>query len=191
MTARGTAKSDVIRAMAAQGMSQTTIADHMGLTRTRIWQICKRDGIETLSGNVDWDRRDGLAERIAAGDSVEDAAKAAGYSYAGAWHAIKAMGLEPAEQPKRWHEIRDAAAEGLTLSECARRMGRSVQAVWNEAARHGIVFTAKGRPGNPGRRVDRAEVHRLRAEGLSRQQVAMRVGCSANAIYRIEREASA
>ncbi len=60
-----------IRALAAEGMSQTVIADHIGVSRERIRQICTREGIETMSGRVDWDALDAVLAAADAGMTLQ------------------------------------------------------------------------------------------------------------------------
>lgn len=141
----------LIRELADQGYSQATIAVMIGRTRERIRQICNREGIETLSGNVDWDRREKLADIIAAagpdGISQREAATAAGFKSGSATHVFRSAGLSPRKRTMadRYRECADA---GMTLSETARHFGKRVSDVWNEAhrAKPAIVFVGARGP---------------------------------------------
>lgn len=134
------ADPDLIRAMAAEGRSQSFIADLLGVSRERIRQICARDGIETLNGRRDYDLSDRMRDCAARGLTIQEAAKELGRYSSAIYQKAKAEGIVFAEPKFRWHEVRDAAAEGLTATECARRMGWTPQNVWVEAKRNNITF---------------------------------------------------
>lgn len=134
------ADPDRIRELAAEGLSQSTIASILGVSRERIRQICARDCIETVPGGRDYDLSDRMRDCAARGLTIQQAADELGRTVAGIYGKAKAEGITFAEPSRRWHEIRDAAAEGLTITECARRMGWTYQNVFNEAKRHGIKF---------------------------------------------------
>ena len=139
-----TRKADpaVIRALAAEGHSQSTIASLLGVSRERIRQICNREAIATEPGNIDADLSDKMRHCAARGMTLQEAAEELGRSKASLYHKAKREGITFAEPKYRWHQIRDAAAEGLTITECARRMGWLPHNVFSEAKRHGIVFHA-------------------------------------------------
>ena len=139
-----------IRELAAEGLSQSTIADFLGVSRERIRQICDRDGIETVSGKADWDRREKLAQFSGAKMSAKEAAALAGYAPGSASDVFRRAGITPPTRETNAERYRECAEAGMTLTETARHLGHSVQTVWNEAKRCGIVFTARHR-----RKVDR------------------------------------
>lgn len=134
-----------IRELAAEGLSQSTIASILGVSRERIRQICVRDGIETMPGGRDHDLSDRMRDCAARGLTAQQAADELGRTVAGIYGKAKAEGITFAAPTFRWHEIRDAAAEGLTITECARRMGWTPQQVWSQAKQHGVVFHATKR----------------------------------------------
>lgn len=139
------ARVQMIRKLAAEGMSKSTIAANIGISRERVRQICNRDGIETVSGMTDADLSDRMRECAGSGMTIQQAAQALGRTVGGMRGKAKREGIVFAEPAFRWHEVRDAAAEGLTLTECARRMGWNTNCVWNEAKRRGIIFRATKR----------------------------------------------
>jgi hypothetical protein len=61
-----------VRELAAEGYSQSTIADLVGVSRERIRQICNRDGIETVWGGANADLEDRVTELIGAGMSAKE-----------------------------------------------------------------------------------------------------------------------
>lgn len=136
------ADPDRIRELAAEGLSQSTIASILGVSRERIRQICARDCIDTVPGGRDYDLSDRMRDCAARGLTIQQAADELGRTVAGIYGKAKAEGITFAAPAYRWHEIRDAAAEGLTITQCARRMGYTAQHVWREARRNGIVFHA-------------------------------------------------
>lgn len=139
-----TRKADpaVIRALAAEGHSQSTIASLIGVSRERIRQICNREAIATEPGNIDADLSDKMRQCAARGLTIQQAAAELGRHVSSLYVKARREGIKFAEPEFRWHEVRAAAEEGLTMTECARRMGWSPQTVYNEAKRHGIVFHA-------------------------------------------------
>lgn len=139
-----TRKADpaMVRALAKEGHSQSTIASLLGVSRERIRQICNRDGIETTPGYHDADLSDRMLDCAARGLTIQQAAAELGRHVSSLYVKARREGIKFAEPEFRWHEVRAAAEEGLTMTECARRMGWSTQCVWNEAKRHGIVFRA-------------------------------------------------
>lgn len=139
-----------IRELAAEGLSQSTIADFLGVSRERIRQICDRDEIETISGRADWDRREKLTQFAGAKMSAKEAAVRAGYAAGSASDVFRRAGITPPKRETNAERYRECAEAGMTLTETARHLGHSVQTVWNEAKRCGIVFTARHR-----RKVDR------------------------------------
>lgn len=132
-----------VRDLAADGLSQSTIADILGVSRERIRQICDRDGIETLSGKVAWDRRDKLFHLSTSKMSAREAAVLAGYAAVSAPAVFRRAGLVPPKRETNADRYRECAAAGMTLTETARHFGHSVQMVWNESKRCGVVFTAR------------------------------------------------
>lgn len=181
------ADPDRVRQLAAEGHSQSTIALIVGVSRERIRQICDRDGIETVSGKVDWDRREKLAEFVGKNITAKDAAKAVGYSSGAA--AFRSNGLPP---PRReaWHDrYRGCAEVGMTLSETARKFGHSVQRVWIECKRAGVTFTARERAASKnGHNIKwtdemRAELVRRRDAGETLAAMAREYGVSHGAIW--------
>ena len=144
-TARFSARAEQVRALAAEGMSQSLIADYLGITRERVRQICNRHGIETLSGRIDWDLRDQMRALAADGKTIGEAAAVLDRSFGAIYMAAIRAGIEFAEPRYLWHDIRDLAAEGLSLSECARKIGATAQNVWSVANAHGITFQKKPR----------------------------------------------
>lgn len=139
-----TRKADpaVIRALAAEDHSQSTIASLLGVSRERIRQICNREAIATEPGNIDADLSDKMRQCAARGMTLQEAAEELGRRSGSLYRKAKREGITFPEPKYRWHEIRDAAAEGLTIIQCARRMGWSPHNVWAEAKRHDIVFHA-------------------------------------------------
>jgi AraC-like DNA-binding protein len=142
-----------VRDRATEGLSQDTIAKLAGKSRQSVNQICKRYGIDTLSGLTDWDRRDRLVRAVVeageGGISITDAGKVAGYLPGSAFFALKREGLYTKKKVLIDH-YRECADAKMTLSETARKFGKSVQNVWNEARRANprIVF-AKARDRTP------------------------------------------
>jgi len=139
-----------VRELAAEGLSRSTIADILGVSRERIRQICDRDGIETVSGKADWDRREKLAQFSGTKMSAKEAAVRAGYAAGSASDVFRRAGITPPKRETNIDRYRECAEAGMTLTETARHLGHSVQTVRNEAKRCGIVFTARHR-----RKVDR------------------------------------
>lgn len=131
-----------VRELAAEGFSRSTIADILGVSRERIRKICERDGIETVSGLIDWDRRDRLAQLSGAKMSAGKAAVMAGYA-AGSAGVFRRAGIEPPKRETNADRYRKCAEAGMTLTETARHFGHSVRAVWGESKRCGVVFTAR------------------------------------------------
>lgn len=134
---------DKIRDLAAQGMSQSTIATHIGRSRERVRQICNREGIVCLDGSRNHDRDEIFASAINSGAHLEEAAKAAGVSPAKARLIAKHLGLTPTPTPRLWHAVRDYAAQGMTLTETADALLLTTQVAWNIAKAHGITFSRK------------------------------------------------
>lgn len=87
--------------LAEQGYSQATIAGMIGVTRERVRQICKRDGIETLSGDVDWDLIDSMDAYARDGLSVTQTAERLGRQVCVIRHNIKYMVEKFAPPPVR------------------------------------------------------------------------------------------
>ena len=90
-----------IARLAAEGHSQSVIADMIGVSRERIRQICNRDGIETLSGRRDWDFRDRLPDLIARGLTVMEIARETGRQPASVRVVLRSEGLAPLAKWKR------------------------------------------------------------------------------------------
>ena len=131
-----------IRALAAEGLSQTVIADHMGVSRERIRQICIREGIETMSGRVDWDALDAVLAAADAGMTLRQTCAHTGLPHSHVRSLSRRRSIKFREPDRKWHKLRDLASQGLSLSQCAREMGVTPQHVWSEAKRKGIVFAA-------------------------------------------------
>lgn len=175
-----------IRELAAEGLSQSTIADILGVSRERIRQICDRDGIETVSGNPDWDRRENLAQLSESKMSAREAAVLAGYAIGSASRVFRRAGIAPPKRETNIDRYRECAEAGMTLTETARHCGASVTQVWNEARRCGVVFTARHK-----RKVDRKQwtederrlLLDLANAGEPARALAERFGVSAGAIY--------
>lgn len=109
-----------IRDLAAQGLSQSTIAIQEGISRERVRQICNRERIDTVPGGPDWDMRDRIAELARDGLCASEIARRLGRDPSVVSAAAKSMGLplprfeKPAPVTDR---IRQLAASGLTMRE--------------------------------------------------------------------------
>lgn len=179
------ADPDRIRELAADGLSQSTIADILGVSRARIRQICNRDGIETLPGGPDWDRREKLAQFSGTKMSAKEAAVLAGYAPGSASDVFRRAGITPPKRETNVERYRECAEAGMTLTETARHLGHSVQAVWNEAKRCGFVFTARHRKDGPRKSWTEEECRQLlilASAGEPPRALAERFGVSAGAI---------
>lgn len=132
-----------IRDLAAQGLSQSTIADQEGISRERVRQICNREGIDTVPGGPDWDMRDRIAELARDGLCASEIARRLGRDPSVVSAAAKSMGLplprfeKPAPVTDR---IRQLAAAGMTTREAAEAIGWKRAAVTSYAWRAGIKF---------------------------------------------------
>lgn len=174
-----------IRELAAEGLSQSTIADFLGVSRERIRQICDRDGIETVSGKADWDRREKLAQFSGAKMSAKEAAVLAGYAAGSASDVFRRAGITPPMRETNIDRYRECAEAGMTLTETARHFGVSVQQVWNEAKRCGFVFAARHRKDGPRKFWTEEECRQLLSlanAGEPPRALAQRFGVSAGAI---------
>ena len=132
-----------IRDMAAQGLSQTTIADQEGISRERVRQICNREGIYTLHGGTDWDMRDRIAEMARDGLYASEIARRLGRDPSVVSAAAKSMGLPLSRYTKpspAADRIRQLAAAGMTTREAAEAMGWRRASVIARAWRLGIKF---------------------------------------------------
>jgi predicted transcriptional regulator len=92
------AKAATIRALAAEGLSQTTIAAMMGVARHAINQFCRRHGIKCRPGYRDKDFADQVAQMIEDGMSVGEIKKATGREVV---RTVKSLGLTPKWKGKR------------------------------------------------------------------------------------------
>lgn len=185
-----------IRELASEGHSQSTIASILGVSRERIRQICDRDGIETLPGLIDWDRRDKLDQFVGAKITAKEAARLAGYTNGAA--TFRMAGLEPPRKETNIDRYRECAEAGMTLAETSRKFGAPISQVWKECKRGGVVFTARHR-----RKVERKfwsdDENRLLLSlsdaGQTNASLAKRFGVSATAIgtrvYELRRKAGA
>lgn len=174
-----------IRELAAEGLSQSTIADFLGVSRERIRQICDRDGIETISGKVDLDRREKLAQFSGTKMSAKEAAVLAGYAVGSASGVFRRAGIAPPKRETNIDRYRECAEAGMTLTETARQFGRTIQQVWNEAKRGGVVFTARHRKDGPRKSWTEEECRQLlilASAGEPPRALAERFGVSAGAI---------
>lgn len=134
-----------IRELAAEGMSQSLIADHLGVTRERIRQLCNREGIETVSGLRDWDTIDALKECAEKGMTRREAAEHTGIPVTAVYGYANRYALSFAQRRYMWEEVRDLAAKGMTLTEVAKALNRPTSSIWNTAHEHGITFVKKSR----------------------------------------------
>ena len=132
-----------IRDLAAQGLSQTTIADQECISRERVRQICKREGIYTLPGGTDWDMRDRIAEMARDGLCASEIARRLGRDPSVVSAAAKSMGLPLPRYTKpspAADSLRQMAADGMTAREAAEAIGWKPAAVTSYAWRRGFKF---------------------------------------------------
>lgn len=136
------ADPDRVRELARQGHSQSMIATILDVSRERIRQICERDKIKTLSGRMKYDGIDKLKALAGTSMTAESAAKLAGYSTG---NVFRQHGLIPPKRRTNIDRYRECAEAGMTLTETAAHCGKSVQNVFNECKRTGVMFTTKFR----------------------------------------------
>lgn len=105
MKKRGSPKNEaqiaLIRELAAQGHSQTTIGLMIGRSRERIRQICDREGIETLCGLIYHDRDDRILALIAEGLSYTEIGLQIGVPAGTVQQSAKRLGVKPIWKGKR------------------------------------------------------------------------------------------
>ena len=175
-----------IRALAAAGYSQSTIGLMLGVSRERIRQICNRDGIKTLSGLVDWDRREKLCALADQKITAREAAIRAGYAPGSATNAFRAAGIAPPKAETWPDRYLECAEVGMTLSETARHFGHSVQRVWTECHRAGVTFAARHRVKSDRRKwteAERAEIRARIAAGETLKEIGASYGKAPGAIW--------
>lgn len=132
-----------IRDLAAQGLSQSTIATQEGISRERVRQICNREGIDTVPGGTDWDMRDRIAEMARDGLCASEIARRLGRNCSNVRYAAKSAGIalprytKPSPTADR---IRQLAAAGMNTREAAEAMGWKRASVIAYAWRLGIKF---------------------------------------------------
>lgn len=134
-----------IRQLAAQGMSQATIGTIVGRSRERIRQICNREGIETLDGSIDYDRRDKVGLLAAGGVPVVEIAKLTASTPRTIRQDLKSLGLAETKAPTKTARLMELAEAGFTQAEAARELGWTAQNVWTTARRVGITFSARAK----------------------------------------------
>lgn len=132
-----------IRELAAQGLSQSTIAIQEGISRERVRQICDREGVATVSGAVDWDLRDRIAELARDGLSGAGIARRLGRNPCTVSIVARSMGISLPRGKKpapAADQIRQMAADGMTTREAAEALGWKRVSVTAYAHRLGIKF---------------------------------------------------
>lgn len=144
---------DQMRAWAEEGISQSTMATFLGISRERVRQICKKRGITTLPGHADYDLREKVVAAIEGGAHVAEAARMAGCSQPGASHILKRLGIKPPKKHGLTDDIRDCIADGMSLAATARKLQRTPQVIWNTANSNGVRFIVKERTGRKPRQV--------------------------------------
>ena len=113
LTIRQPLTAERLRELADRGLSQTEIATETGYSRQRVNQACRQHGIKTVKKH--WR------------PPIEHQCKAtAGRLAKGAAHIAA---------------IRQCAADGMTATEAAAKIGTTRDAIYNATRRHGIVFT--------------------------------------------------
>lgn len=79
------ARIERVRELAAQGMSQQTIASLLGIKKRNLSHAMQKRGIKTTHGNCKEDERESVLGMIAAGYRPEDAAQKAGVHFTTAY----------------------------------------------------------------------------------------------------------
>ena len=177
------APPELVRALAAEGYSQTTAAIMLGVTRERIRQIANRDGIEFLSGKKDWGARDQIAALHAEGLTDREIAERMGREPATIWLMREDIGLPRNVRRTKRDELCDLLSQGLTLSEAARQLGWRTQNAWEVAKRRGITDYA-GKQG-PKRAPD--EYRACAEKGMTKKEAARHLGVSLRAVDQMAR----
>ncbi|MDH5797085.1 MAG: hypothetical protein OEZ19_00860 [Paracoccaceae bacterium] len=137
--------SEVAR-LAAEGMSQATIAAALGVSRQRVNQICTRDGIETLFGGTDYDAMDKIAVMHARGMFTAEIAEALGETPMAVLVTLRRMGKTPhhAYNRERVDLVKRLADQGFSQTEAANAIGIAQPSISRHAKKHSIKF-ADGR----------------------------------------------
>lgn len=143
MSAPIKAPPERVRALAADGLSQATIAAELGVSRERIRQICNQHGIATISGARDLDGRAEVIDLHAEGLTAPEIAAETGRSgvLVRAW--LREVGIEPHRPHTMADDIQVCIEAGMTMSECARHLGKRVQVIYNAAKSRGLKFRFK------------------------------------------------
>lgn len=132
-----------IRELAAQGLSQSTIAAQEGISRERVRQFCNREGIDTISGRQDLDLRDRIAELASEGLTTTEIAHRLERKPSAVSAAAKSIGISlprPEKPSPVAEQIRQMAADGMTRREAAEALGRNYASVAAYAWQLGIRF---------------------------------------------------
>lgn len=132
-----------IRELAAEGLSQSLIADHMGVTRERIRQLCDREGIETAPGLRNVDMIEAVRECAEKGMNYADTAKHLGVTLSSVRGYAARYGIAFSPTPRKWHRVKELAAQGLTTRAIADNLGISYLSVWRAAKAHGIQLQVR------------------------------------------------
>lgn len=143
MSAPVKAPPERVRALAAEEMSQATIAAELGVSRERIRQICNRHGIATISGARDLDGRTEVIDLHAEGLTALEIAAETGRSDVVVRLWLREAGLEPHRARTMADDIQVCIEAGMTMSECARHLDKRVQVIYNVAKRAGLKFRFK------------------------------------------------
>lgn len=139
-----------VQRLADEGYSQIVAASILGVRPERICQIAKGDGIEFMSGRMDYDTRERVAELHGRGMTDTEIASEIGCYRQIAVNFRIRLGLPVIKPPKRSkHEaaVRDMAARGMTVGEVAAALGIAASNVSNLKAKFNIPFHAGARRG--------------------------------------------
>ena len=158
------------RQYAADGLTLTEAAAQLGITRSGLYQWARKHGVafaahQAVMPSVKLEgprlTEEEVAARLscyAAGMTLRQAAAHLGVTYAAMRHWTRRSGLRfcrvfvgnhrlPAEEDAA---RRACAADGLTVSQAARKLGMSVSALWMWAHRAGVEFVKdQGGGGRP------------------------------------------
>jgi DNA-directed RNA polymerase specialized sigma subunit len=139
--------SEKVRALAENGVSQTDIADLVGVSRQRVHQILKEIGLKAKPKGVNQKIRDYVSENQLF--TIESIMAATGAKRHAALAICRKMGKKPVEcekpMPKRAREVLDLASCGKTIKEISEILGIHQSHVSEIKSKYGIRFIADGR----------------------------------------------
>lgn len=193
---------DQLRALVADGLTSSQIADRMGASRKSVAGACRRYGIAVECGRKRiWseERTAILRALAAAGVPTGEAAKRLGVSVGALCGAARKVGVSFKPEPEAdgrhggyrphrvWTEerlaiVREVAASGGTAAQAADRLGVPAGALKSAARKHGITFdslAAKQATIWDGKE-DR--LRELVAAGFTRARIARELGVSESSV---------